>query len=241
MNNTLKGRNQIILAICIVFVVMIMILAMIALRQKPTVANNDNTETENVIDTEDDTMTMVADGEDSTQNDTTESEDVPGTEDSETKEDGTDSQTPSSEEDEKDDTDDKSDKTDDKKDDESDDKKDDETDDTDDGKDDVDDSEKESEEPEDEKELSPSEQAVVNAGYGKVVLLPTGNYGVLVHNDGYANGKNGADILVEYLAAMDLEASSIGGCYIDADKDWYWYIARDVHERIDETDEEFWD
>lgn len=238
MNNTLKGRNQIILAICIVFVVMIMILAMIALRQKPTVANNDNTETENVIDTEDDTMTMVADGEDSTQNDTTESEDVPGTEDSETKEDETDSQTPSSEED------DKSDETDDKKDDESDDKKDEETDDTDDGKDDVDDSEKESEEPEDEEDedtLSPYEQAVVKAGYGVVVNFGDGSYGVLVHNDGYLNGKTGATILREYLAARDLEPTSVSGGYIDADKDWYMFVASDVHERIDETDEEFWD
>lgn len=248
--NMLKEKKNVVIAIVIALLVIIAIIAGIALTQKPTVADNDNTETENVIDTEKDTMTMV---EDSTQNDTTESEDVSDTEDSETEEEETDSQTPSSEEDEKDDTDDKSDETDDKKDDESDDKKDEETDDTDDGKDDVDDSEEqeepadseeEPEEPaddEDEDTLSPQAKKVVAAGYGVVVNFGNGSYGVLVHNDGCWNGKTGATILREYLAAYDLEPSYVSGGYIDADKDWYMFVAGDVHERIDETDEEFWD
>ena len=221
--NMLKEKKNVVIAIVIAFFVIIAIIAGIALTQKPTVADNDNTETENAIDTEKDTMTMV---EDSTQNDTTESEDVSDTEDSETEEEETDSQTPSSEEDE--------------------------TDDTDDGKDDVDDSEEqeepadseeEPEEPsddEDEDTLSPQAKKLVNAGYGVIVAFGDGNYGVLTHVDGYANGKHGFDILEEYLASMDLEANIQGG-YIDADKDWYMFTTYNVRERIDETDEEFWD
>lgn len=247
--NMLKEKKNVVIAIVIALLVIIAIIAGIALTQKPTVSNNDNTETENVIDTEDDTMTMV---EDSTQNDTTESEDVSDTEDSETEEEETDSQTSSSEEDEKDDTDDKSDETDDKKDDESDDKKDEETDDTDDGKEDVDDSE-EQEEPADSEEeteelvddddedtLSPKAKKLVAAGYGVVVNFGDGSYGVLTHNDGCVNGIDGFDILYNYLQSLDLEWSSASGGYIDADKDWYMFVASGVHE-IDHSDDDWTD
>lgn len=77
--------------------------------------------------------------------------------------------------------------------------------------------------------ISASEQAVIDAGYGVVVLLPTGNYGILTHGDGYVNGRHGSDILREYLSAQGLYPSAgIGGCWIDIDNDWYWFVARDV-------------
>lgn len=77
--------------------------------------------------------------------------------------------------------------------------------------------------------ISPTEQMVIDAGYGNVLQLPSGNYAVLTHGDGYVNGKHGFDILDEYLASIGLESSQAGGCWIDSDNDWYWFIAENVH------------
>lgn len=93
----------------------------------------------------------------------------------------------------------------------------------------------------DENVISPWMQMVIDAGYGNVVDFGDGSYGVLTHNDGYVNGKDGGDILREYLAAMDLEPQNVSGGVIDQDDDYYWYIADNVRELITPDDEEFWD
>ena len=92
-----------------------------------------------------------------------------------------------------------------------------------------------------EDEYHPSEQAVIDAGYGVVVQLDSGNYSVLTHGDGCVNGKDGSDILREYLAELGLEPSRVSGCWIDSEKDYYRFIAYDVHELITPDDEGFWD
>ena len=76
-------------------------------------------------------------------------------------------------------------------------------------------------------DLSPNEQAVIHAGYGVVVQLPTGNYGVLTHGDGYVNGVDGFVILENYLSALGLSARTMTGGWISSANDWYWYIAKD--------------
>ena len=91
------------------------------------------------------------------------------------------------------------------------------------------------------KNISASEQAAIDAGYGNVVLLPTGNYGVLTHEDMMVNGKYGGTYLREWLAERDLEPTHVSGAVINYDNDWFWFIAHDVHELINEDDEEFWD
>ncbi len=88
--------------------------------------------------------------------------------------------------------------------------------------------------------ISPSEQAMIDAGYGNVVLLPTGNYGVLMPNPDYLiNGKDGGDILIEYLAEKGLQASSVSGSWMD--DQYYNWIAKNITELITPDDEEFWD
>ena len=88
--------------------------------------------------------------------------------------------------------------------------------------------------------ISPSEQAMIDAGYGNVVLLPTGNYGVLMPNpDCLINGKDGGDILIEYLAEKGLQASSVSGCWMN--DQYYNWIAKNITELITPDDEEFWD
>ena len=93
----------------------------------------------------------------------------------------------------------------------------------------------------DEDDISPYEQKVIDAGYGNVVDFGDGSYAVLTHKGGTVNGKDGGEILREYLAKRDLEAQKVMGGIIDEDDDWYWYIADNVRELITEDDEEFWD
>lgn len=90
-------------------------------------------------------------------------------------------------------------------------------------------------------ELHPSEEIIINAGYGVVVQIDTNTYSVLTHSDGCVNGKDGFDILDEYLATIGLYANNISGCWIDADNDWYRYIATNITELSTPNDDEFWD
>lgn len=77
--------------------------------------------------------------------------------------------------------------------------------------------------------IHPSEQAVIDAGYGVVVKIDSATYSVLTHGDGYANGKYGSDILREYLESQGLYANGgISGCWIDSEKDLYRFIAEDI-------------
>ena len=92
----------------------------------------------------------------------------------------------------------------------------------------------------DENEISPYMQMLIDAGYGVVVDYGDGTYGVLTHNDGTVDGKTGGQILREYLAALDLEATHIYGGVIDQDDDWYSYTAENVRELITPDEEEFW-
>ncbi|MBQ8519465.1 MAG: hypothetical protein IJ455_07700 [Agathobacter sp.] len=95
---------------------------------------------------------------------------------------------------------------------------------------------------EDENDISPSEQKAIDAGYGNVVKFDTGNYGVLMKSgDHRIDGKDGFDILDEYLASLGLCSSNMSGGWIDEDNDWYMYVAKDVHELITEDDEGYWD
>ena len=88
--------------------------------------------------------------------------------------------------------------------------------------------------------ISPSEQAMIDAGFGNVVLLPTGNYGVLMPNpDHLINGKDGGDILIEYLSKKGLQANSISGSWMN--DQYYNWIAKNITELITPNDEEFWD
>lgn len=94
----------------------------------------------------------------------------------------------------------------------------------------------------DEDDISPSEQKVIDAGYGNVVKFDTGNYGVLMKNSEHTiNGKGGFEILDEYLASLDLCSTNMSGGWIDEDNGWYMFIAKDVHELITSDEEEFWD
>ena len=92
---------------------------------------------------------------------------------------------------------------------------------------------------EEEDHISPYEQAVIDAGYGKVVDFGNGQYAVLTHGDGLVNGKSGGDILREYLAGKDLEPQNVSGGWINSDNDWYWYIARNVREK--DPMEDYWE
>lgn len=88
--------------------------------------------------------------------------------------------------------------------------------------------------------ISPSEQAMIDAGFGNVVLLPTGNYGVLMPNpDHLINGKDGGDILIEYLSKKGLQANSISGSWMN--DQYYNWIAKNITELITPNEEEFWD
>lgn len=79
--------------------------------------------------------------------------------------------------------------------------------------------------------ISPSEQKVIDAGYGVVVQLDATTYAVLTPGDGFVNGQEGNLYLREYLLSMGLAPTNgVSGCWIDSDNDWYWYIAYDVHE-----------
>lgn len=68
--------------------------------------------------------------------------------------------------------------------------------------------------------ISPSEQALIDAGYGNVVYYD-GGYGVLVHADNTANGKSGWEILGEYLESQGLTAAGSHGGVISYENDWH--------------------
>lgn len=91
--------------------------------------------------------------------------------------------------------------------------------------------------------ISAEEQACINAGYGVVVSFNGGEwYAVLMRNgDDTINGKDGFDILHEYLAQYGLEATTNGGGWISSANEWYWYWVGGIRELITEDDPEFWD
>ena len=91
------------------------------------------------------------------------------------------------------------------------------------------------------KNISVYEQMAIDAGYGNVVDFGNGNYAVLTHEDDLINGKHAATYLREWLAERDLEPTRMAGAVINYDNDWFWWIAYDTHELINEDDEEFWD
>lgn len=93
----------------------------------------------------------------------------------------------------------------------------------------------------DENEINPYQQMLIDAGYGNVVLQPDGTYAVLVHSDFTANGKDGFEILYEYLAERDLESVKAFGGIIDEANDWYFCEVTEVRELITPDEDEFWD
>ena len=95
---------------------------------------------------------------------------------------------------------------------------------------------------EDELDISPYEQMVIDAGYGNVVDFGDGDYGVLMKDANHKmDGKDGFDILEEYLARIGLCSSNMSGGWIDDRNGWYMYIAKDVREFVSEEDEGYWD
>ena len=89
--------------------------------------------------------------------------------------------------------------------------------------------------------ITPEKQACIDAGYGVVCEFDGGTwYAVLMKYGDYTiDGKDGHDILREYLDARDLDGH-IGGCWINSDNEWYWFIADEIREKITEEDEGFW-
>ena len=92
-----------------------------------------------------------------------------------------------------------------------------------------------------EDELSPSQKKLVDAGYGVVIQFDSGEYAVLTHGDGCVNGKDGGDILREYLAERGLVPQNVSGGWIDSNNDWYCWVAKNITELITPDDEGFWD
>lgn len=87
--------------------------------------------------------------------------------------------------------------------------------------------------------ITPDKQAVLDAGYGNVVLLSNGHYGVLTPPDGYVNGVFGMDILHNYLATLGLDGYVSGG-HIGGDTDDLWFTASNIRPLITEDDPNFW-
>ena len=84
---------------------------------------------------------------------------------------------------------------------------------------------------EDENDISPYEQMVIDAGYGNVVDFGDGDYAVLMKNPEHRiGGKDGGEILYEYLENLRLKPTSINGGWIDDGNDWYMYIAKGTYE-----------
>ena len=77
--------------------------------------------------------------------------------------------------------------------------------------------------------ITPEKQACIDAGYGVVVELHGGEmYAVLMKDsDHIINGKDGGQILWDYLHERDLRGD-VGGCWINPANEWYWYIAEDI-------------
>jgi hypothetical protein len=79
-----------------------------------------------------------------------------------------------------------------------------------------------------ETNLTPSQQKIVNAGYGVVIELDADYYAVLTHGDGYVNGKKGGEILRDYLAEKGWVPQNVSGGWIDPDNDWYCWVAKNI-------------
>lgn len=83
--------------------------------------------------------------------------------------------------------------------------------------------------------ITPEKQVCIDAGYGVICEFDddqTGGkwYGILMPSSDYEiDGKEGNEILREYLKARNLDAE-IYGCWINSSKGWYWYIAENVRE-----------
>lgn len=77
--------------------------------------------------------------------------------------------------------------------------------------------------------ITPEKQACIDAGYGVVVEFDGGEwYAVLMKDsDHMINGKDGGQILFDYLHAHDLRGD-VGGCWINPDNEWYWFIADEI-------------
>ena len=84
--------------------------------------------------------------------------------------------------------------------------------------------------------ITPEKQACIDAGYGVVVEMDGGEwYAVLMKDiDHTINGKDGGDILYDYLEEKGLRASQISGGIINSDNEWYWFTARDIYELPDD-------
>lgn len=88
-------------------------------------------------------------------------------------------------------------------------------------------------------EFSPSQQTLLNVGLGNVVLLPTGDYGILMQTPNQTiEGKLGNEILRDYLSSLGLEGS-IYGCWLN--EDYYTFFAENIQKQISYDDEDFWD
>ncbi len=89
--------------------------------------------------------------------------------------------------------------------------------------------------------ITPEKQALINAGYGVVCEFDGGTwYAVLMKNSTHTiNGKNGWEILEEYMDARGLDGN-VSGSYINTENEWYWYRATNIHEKPEEFDDDFW-
>lgn len=84
--------------------------------------------------------------------------------------------------------------------------------------------------------ITPEKQACIDAGYGVVVEMNGGEwYAVLMKNIEYTiDGKDGFDILHQYLKEKRLGTNQIGGGIINSDNQWYWFTAREIYELPDD-------
>lgn len=88
-------------------------------------------------------------------------------------------------------------------------------------------------------DMSSSELALLEAGLGNVILLPTGDYGILMeHPDQMINGKRGNEILREYLARIGLEGT-IYGCWMN--EQYYNFFAENIQGQVSSDSKNFWD
>lgn len=83
-------------------------------------------------------------------------------------------------------------------------------------------------------DITPSQQALLDAGYGVVILLPTGHYGVLMQGpDHKIDGKDGGELLIDYLTERKLQGSVSGEWMNDQ---YYYWIANNITELITPDD-----
>lgn len=88
--------------------------------------------------------------------------------------------------------------------------------------------------------ITPAKQKCIDAGYGVVVEQDGGEwYAVLMKSGEHQiNGKDGWTILNEYLKEHDLYAEHLGGCWINSDNEWFWYIAEEITQMPEGTYDE---